>query len=129
MSRFVTFAVSLTALAGIFAQVWAHPVRVRAYEPLTSDSSVNHIAVIGDSYTTGSDEGGRGPKGWTARAWQALAQRGIHQTKLVATPAALQPRREQPRRRIAASSRRRSRLSSEKMPSNSSEQSCPRTRQ
>ena len=37
------------------------------------NSSVNRVAVIGDSYTTGSDLGGLGPRGWTARAWRELA--------------------------------------------------------
>ena len=41
------------------------------------DSSVNRIAVIGDSYTAGSDEGGRGANSWTALTWQALAGRGV----------------------------------------------------
>lgn len=77
VSRLATFVISLAAVAGAVAPAWENPARVRAYETLTLDSSVNHIAVIGDSYTTGSDEGGRGPKAWTARAWQALAQRGI----------------------------------------------------
>lgn len=36
-----------------------------------------HIAVIGDSYTTGSDEGGNGPRSWTAQAWKLLAHRGV----------------------------------------------------
>lgn len=35
------------------------------------------VAVIGDSYTTGGEEGGLGPKGWTARAWQMLAAQGL----------------------------------------------------
>lgn len=77
VSRLATFVISLAALAGVLAPVWEHPPRVRAYETMTLDSSVNHIAVVGDSYTTGTDEGGRGPKAWTARAWQALGQRGI----------------------------------------------------
>lgn len=36
-----------------------------------------HIAVIGDSYTTGSDEGGTGPKSWPEVTWNLLAQRGV----------------------------------------------------
>jgi hypothetical protein len=36
-----------------------------------------HIAVIGDSYTAGSIEGGNGPMAWTAQAWKLLAARGI----------------------------------------------------
>jgi lysophospholipase L1-like esterase len=77
VSRLATFVVSLVVLAGLLAPAWADPARTRPYQPLTLDSSVNHIAVIGDSYTTGTDEGGWGARAWTARAWQALAQRGI----------------------------------------------------
>ena len=54
----------------------AHPERVRAYDLLTQDFLLKHVAVVGDSYTTGTDEGGQGAKSWTARAWQTLAQRG-----------------------------------------------------
>jgi lysophospholipase L1-like esterase len=43
----------------------------KAIVPL--DYSVNRVAVIGDSYTTGGALGGKGPKGWTTRAWQILA--------------------------------------------------------
>lgn len=35
------------------------------------------IAVIGDSYTTGSTEGGNGPQSWPQLAWGLLAQRGV----------------------------------------------------
>ena len=47
--------------------------------PATGPSSQGtHIAVIGDSYTEGSGEGGVGPHGWTEVAWRLLAQRGVH---------------------------------------------------
>jgi lysophospholipase L1-like esterase len=77
VSRLATFIVSLAFLLGVVCQPTAHPARVRAYGALTLDSRLNHIAVIGDSYTTGTDEGGRGPNSWTALAWHALAQRGV----------------------------------------------------
>lgn len=35
------------------------------------------IAVIGDSYTTGSSEGGNGSRAWTEQAWKLLARRGV----------------------------------------------------
>jgi len=35
------------------------------------------IAVIGDSYTAGSAEGGNGPMSWTEQAWKLLARRGV----------------------------------------------------
>src|SRR5579875_3949292 len=47
------------------------------YRTVTLGSAVNHVAVIGDSYTTGTDEGGLGPKAWTARAWATLARQGV----------------------------------------------------
>ena len=77
MSRLATFVISLALLTGVLVPTLESPARVRAYETLTLDSRVSHIAVVGDSYTTGTDEGGEGPKAWTARAWQVLAQRGI----------------------------------------------------
>jgi lysophospholipase L1-like esterase len=45
-------------------------------EIVALEFSPNRVAVIGDSYTTGGEEGGLGPQGWTARAWQTLAQTG-----------------------------------------------------
>ena len=52
---------------------------------LTSRDTVpSRIAVIGDSYTTGSNEGGIGPQGWTARSWQSLARQGFPVTPDVA---------------------------------------------
>jgi lysophospholipase L1-like esterase len=74
VSRLATFVIGLALLFGVLIQ---HPARVRAYHPLTLDSRLTHVAVIGDSYTTGTEEGGLGPKSWTALAWKALAQRGV----------------------------------------------------
>jgi lysophospholipase L1-like esterase len=36
-----------------------------------------HIAVIGDSYTSGSEVGGNGARSWPTLAWKLLAQRGL----------------------------------------------------
>ncbi len=80
MSRLATFVVSLTLLLGLLLDspgYLAHPQRVRSYDVLTLDSRLTHVAVIGDSYTTGTEEGGLGPKSWTARAWRTLAQHGV----------------------------------------------------
>jgi lysophospholipase L1-like esterase len=44
---------------------------------MTLDASLNRVAVVGDSYTTGGELGGLGSKGWTTRAWQLLARDGI----------------------------------------------------
>jgi len=51
---------------------------------MTLDASLNRIAVIGDSYTTGGDLGGLGSNGWAARAWQLLARQGLPVTANVA---------------------------------------------
>lgn len=75
MSRLVTFVIGLAFLVAVVCQGLAQPASVRAYDSL--DSRLNHIAVIGDSYTTGTDEGGLGPQGWTALAWRVLAARGV----------------------------------------------------
>ncbi len=80
MSRLATVVINLTLLVGVVIEYPAHPAhpaRVRAYHTLTLDFRLKHGAVIGDSYTTGTDEGGLGPKSWTARTWQTLAQRGM----------------------------------------------------
>jgi len=72
--RFSSLAASLLAMTG-FAGFVAPPVHAAA---------LSHIAVIGDSYTTGTDEGGRGAKGWTARAWLLLAHDGVRVAPVVA---------------------------------------------
>src|SRR5262249_1977355 len=76
VSRLATFVLSLTLLAGVVLGDLAHTVRVRAYDPLTRDYRLSHIAVVGDSYTTGTDEGGLGSRAWTSRAFQRLALSG-----------------------------------------------------
>jgi hypothetical protein len=53
--------IGLTLLVGGVFQHLAHPAQVRAYDLLTQDFRLKHVAVIGDSYTTGTDEGGLGP--------------------------------------------------------------------
>jgi len=55
------------------------------YQTLSLESPVDHIAVIGDSYTTGTNEGGLGAATWTARAWQLLARQGVQVTADVAS--------------------------------------------
>src|ERR1044071_9732027 len=49
------------------------PMRVSNHDKVALNSSTNRIAVIGDSYTTGTDIGGLVRAGWTARAWDELA--------------------------------------------------------
>jgi lysophospholipase L1-like esterase len=74
VSRLITAIVTIAVLLATLAE---HPTPVRHNETLNLAVSVNHIAVIGDSYTTGGDLGGLGSNGWTARAWQLLTQQGI----------------------------------------------------
>jgi lysophospholipase L1-like esterase len=64
------------ALALLISVSGERPIRVAHNDSddiVTLDSYVNRIAVVGDSYTTGTDLGGLGPTGWTARAWDELA--------------------------------------------------------
>jgi len=73
VSRLITATVTIAVLLGGLGE---HLTPVRHNETLDLAVSVNHIAVIGDSYTTGGDLGGLGANGWTARAWQLLTQQG-----------------------------------------------------
>ena len=73
MSRLATFIVSLALVVGLFTQ--APP---RRYVTSGLDPQISHIAVIGDSYTTGMlAEGGMGPRNWAPLAWKELADRGV----------------------------------------------------
>ena len=77
MTRLATFVVGMALVVGLVGC----PGRVRAgndYAILTQDYRLNHVAVVSDSYTTGTTEGGQGPRSWPARAWQILAQGGEH---------------------------------------------------
>lgn len=74
MSRLVTFVVAFALLVGLFNP---GSTPLRRNEIRTLDASLNRIAVVGDSYTTGGELGGLGSKGWTTRAWQLLARDGI----------------------------------------------------
>ncbi len=77
MSRLAVFVVNFALLVGVLFQGMAHPARVRAYDALTLDGRLTHLAVVGDSYTTGTDEGGLGPRSWTSLTWQTLGKRGL----------------------------------------------------
>lgn len=74
----------MVSLAVLVALVSQPPIPLRHNQTRNLDFSVNRVAVIGDSYTAGGDEGGLGPKGWTAQAWQTLARQGIPITADVA---------------------------------------------
>lgn len=73
MGRLATCAI---ALAAALAVVSPNLAATRRYTMASAGSTVNHVAVIGDSYTTGTDEGGRESKAWPARTWLTLARQG-----------------------------------------------------
>jgi lysophospholipase L1-like esterase len=75
VSRLATVVVGLTLVVGVVYGQLAHPAQVRAYDTL--DTQLYRVAVVGDSYTTGTDEGGLGPYSWTARVWRDLAGQGV----------------------------------------------------
>ena len=74
VSRLSPFVISLALLV---SAVSGHRVSVRLCTTSSLDSPLNHVAVIGDSYTAGTTEGGLGTKSWTARVWQILAEQGV----------------------------------------------------
>jgi len=74
VSRLITAIATIAVLFGASA---GHPIPVRHNETLNLAVSVNHVAVIGDSYTAEGELGGLGSNGWTASAWQWLTQKGI----------------------------------------------------
>ena len=60
----------------VLAVILGHSHPAVGYELASRGSEFSRIAVIGDSYTTGTDEGGQGPQSWTSRAWLLLAGQG-----------------------------------------------------
>jgi lysophospholipase L1-like esterase len=75
VSRLATAVTGFAFVAVVVLGQLAHPARVRAHDNL--DTRLYRVAVVGDSYTTGTDEGGLGPYSWTARTWRALAGQGV----------------------------------------------------
>jgi hypothetical protein len=78
MSRLAVFAAACAIFVGGVGVPTA-PVALAS-----RDTPFSRVAVIGDSYTTGSDQGGRGANGWTVRSWQTLARQGFQITPDVA---------------------------------------------
>lgn len=83
MTRHATLAVALAASVALAALPWVRPLAersapVRCCQTRLLGSPEEYVAVIGDSYTAGSAEGGEGARGWTELAWQKLARRGMH---------------------------------------------------
>jgi lysophospholipase L1-like esterase len=75
VGRFTTFVVTF---AVAFSTVGQPSGPTRPHQMTSAGSPANHVAVIGDSYTAGTDEGGEGPNAWTAQAWTTLAHQGTH---------------------------------------------------
>ena len=48
-----------------------------ATAPVAVAGSTVEVAIIGDSYTAGTTEGGNGPKSWPQIAWQMLSAEGV----------------------------------------------------
>jgi lysophospholipase L1-like esterase len=80
VSRLLTLFVSAAVVFSIFTSQ-APAVAHREVRHL--DYAVNRVAVIGDSYTTGSDQGGNGPNGWAPQVWRDLTDHGIAVTPTV----------------------------------------------
>jgi lysophospholipase L1-like esterase len=74
VSRVVTLLCSVALLLGLV--VGRQPADRHVVAALT-DYTLSRVAVVGDSYTTGSDQGGEGVKGWSTLAWQDLARQGL----------------------------------------------------
>jgi lysophospholipase L1-like esterase len=74
VTRPAAFVIALALLLSFICQ---QPQPAPRFETLSLDSPPNHVAVIGDSYTTGTNEGGLGAKTWTARTWQMLGRQGV----------------------------------------------------
>jgi lysophospholipase L1-like esterase len=72
VNRVAAFIIALVLMA---AAAW--PAPAADYALASRETPLTRVAVIGDSYTTGTDEGGQGSKTWTSRAWQQLARQGV----------------------------------------------------
>lgn len=77
MTRVITLVLALGIVMGIPG---AAPADVGQRDTHALDWRVNPVAIIGDSYTTGGEEGGLGANGWTTHAWQSLAGHGVPTT-------------------------------------------------
>lgn len=75
MSRLATL--SIVVAAGVLAAVSHRTVAELPYQTAARGAPIDHVAVIGDSYTNGTDEGGQGSNAWTSRTWLTLARQGV----------------------------------------------------
>lgn len=77
MTRLATFAISIVVLVAVASSGLIDSAQARPYRALTLDLRLKPVAVIGDSYTTGTNEGGLGANSWTARTWRSLTVPGL----------------------------------------------------
>lgn len=70
MRRVAVLVVSLALL------ITAVPPAAPSVQLAGRESALSRVAVISDSYTTGTDLGGRGVNGWPSLAWRILADQG-----------------------------------------------------
>jgi lysophospholipase L1-like esterase len=75
---------AVLAVAVLFGVLNTQVREAQRHDVRLTDYAVNRVSVIGDSYTTGGDEGGTGTKGWPTQVWRALAEHGIEVTPTVA---------------------------------------------
>ncbi|MBB3601207.1 lysophospholipase L1-like esterase [Mycolicibacterium sp. BK556] len=76
MQRLVRVTTAGLSAGVVLAAILGHAQPSVGYTLASRGSDFSRIAVIGDSYTTGTDEGGQGPQSWTSRAWLLLASQG-----------------------------------------------------
>jgi len=77
VTRLATFAISIVVLVAVASSGLVDSAQARPYRALTLDLRLKPVAVIGDSYTTGTNEGGLGANSWTARTWRSLTVPGL----------------------------------------------------
>ncbi len=82
MGRLATVVIAGAVAAGL---VTLHPATSQRYQTVARGTPIDHVAVIGDSYTTGTDEGGWGSNTWTTRTWLTLARQGVQVAPEVAS--------------------------------------------
>jgi len=82
VNRVAVFVIALCPLA-----VAVGTAPAPAYVLTTRETPLARVAVIGDSYTTGTDLGGEGAMAWTSRAWHLLARQGLQVAPDVAAEA------------------------------------------
>lgn len=82
VGRVATVVVAAAVAAGM---VTHSPTAPQSFRTVARGTPIDHVAVIGDSYTTGTDQGGWGANAWTNRAWLALARQGVQVAPEVAS--------------------------------------------